>query len=178
MIKIGCHAPNFCPWFPYFYKMAMCDKFVILKYVQFRKGGYENRYTLANGKVITSPVTHGLDMIKIKRYHTGESLFDTNMCWINAIKKTLGINTTLVFEHETDLSGTERLIYLVNHHGGDTYVTNPDAKNKYLDEKLMHDKGIKIEYCKVPKDLQIHVFDAFEKWGIDGTIKQLKRALK
>ncbi len=174
-LKIAIHQANFAPWLPYFYKMAMADKFIILKYTQFKKGGFENRYTLSNGTIVTKPVKRGLEPLKDKQYDDGESLFETNMCWINAIKRTLGIKTSIVFEHETGLTGTERLIELIKFHGGNVYVTNPEAKDKYLDEALMMASGIDIEYCKVPRHLKIHTFEAFEKWGIEGTKNQLPR---
>lgn len=155
--------------------MAMADRFIILKNVQFRKGGFENRYTLSNGRIITKSVQHGLEPINEKRYADGSNLFDTNMAWINAIRATLGIHTKIIFEHDTGLYGTERLIALIKANGGDTYITNPSAKDKYLDEDLIRESGINIEYCNVPRHLNIHIFEAFERFGIDGTIKQLPK---
>ena len=156
----------------------MADKFIILKYVQFRKGGFENRYTLSNGNIVTKPIKHGLENIKDKKYADGTDLFDINMNWIDAIRKTLNIDTRIVFEHNTGLLGTQRLIDLIKAHNGSVYVTNPSAKDKYLDEDLMRSQGIEIEYCKIPRHLQIHTFEAFEKWGIEGTKKQFPSKFK
>ncbi len=103
-----------------------------------------------------------------------QPLLEVNMQWINAIKDILGITTEILFDtDETFGEPTNKLAHEVIKAGGNIYVTNPEAKNKYLDERIMNDHGIEIEYCKVPKNLNIHIFEAFEKWGIDGTIKQL-----
>lgn len=176
MVKIAIHQPNYIPWFPFFYKMAMADKFIILNNVQFEKNGYQNRY-MVNNKWITKPVQHGLDLIMNKKYESGKSLNDLNMKWINVIKETLEINTEIVFpkwgSHSID--PTERLIMEIKLNYGDTYITNPEAKNKYLNEHLMKSRGIDIEYCKVPKNLQKHTFEIFEEYGIEGAIKQLPK---
>ncbi len=174
MRKIAIHQPNFCPWFPFFYKMAMVDVFVILKNVQFEKNGFQNRYQV-NGSWVTKPVKSGIELILNKRYVDGSRLIDVNMQWIEAIKNTLGIQTRIAYDFHAKSVGTERLIEIIKANGGDVYVTNPDAKDKYLDEDLMRANGIDIEYCKVPKHLKIHTFEAFEKWGIEGTINQLPR---
>lgn len=178
MVKVGIHQANCIPWLPFFYKMAMCDKFVILQSVQFEKGGFQNRYRLSNGTWVTKSVQHGLDSLSNKKYADLTPLVELNMKWINVIKDTLGINTEIIFD--TDLvkeDPTDKLIWEIHTVGGDCYITNPEAKNKYLDESKMNMNGIDIEYCKVPKHLQIHVFEAFEKWGIDGTIKQLPKRM-
>lgn len=155
--------------------MAMVDKFVILQNVQFRKGGYENRYLLPSGEWVTKAIEHGLDDIKDKYYADGSKLVEVNINWIMAIKDTLGIKTEIVTDFPTSRMGTERLIEIITYYGGDTYVTNPEAKNKYLDEDLMRKNGIEIEYCQVPRHLQIHIFEAMNKFGIDGLMKQLPK---
>lgn len=174
-MRIAIHQPNFIAWLPFFYKMASVDKFVVLGNVQFEKNGYQNRYKLSNGKWVTKPVSGGMSEIVEKCYADGRPLFSLNMLWIFAIKSTLDIDTPIVTDYPTSLRGTGRLIDLIKHYGGTVYVTNPEAKDKYLDEDMMRSAGIDIEYCKVPKNLNIHVFEAFEKWGIEGTIKQLPR---
>ena len=40
---VGIHQPNFLPWLGYFYKMVVCDHFVLLDNVAFSKGSYTNR---------------------------------------------------------------------------------------------------------------------------------------
>lgn len=173
MRVIAIHQPNFCPWLAYFYKMAMADLFIVLTNVQFEKNGYQNRYKLSNGTWVTKSIQRGMESIAYKKYSDGSALLDINMDWINCIKKTLGIRTPIVIDHPLDLSGTDRLIELIKCHKGTHYLTNPEAKEKYLDEDKMRSAGIQIVYCNVPKQLKIHVFEAFEKWGIDGTANQM-----
>lgn len=176
MRKIAIHQPNFIPWLPYFYKMAMADAFVILSHVQFEKGGYQNRYKLSTGTWVTKSVNHGIAPIIDKKYSDGNKLVTLNMQWIRAIKNSLNIKTRIYHDLlNLGSHGTQRIINIVKQHNGTHYVTNPDAKDKYLDEDMVRRQGIEIEYCVVPKHLQIHTFEAFEKWGIDGTAKQLPR---
>ena len=186
-MKVAIHQPNFCPHFPFFYKMAMADIFVILDTVQFEKNGWQNRCKVWE-KWWTCPVNQGTEYIYRKKYINDFSLVDVNMHWIEAIRKTLGIRTQIEFTRESAIANfvrtehtvqkrdpTGKLVGIVKEKGGTVYITNPDAKGKYLDEEYMKSQGIEIEYCKVPKHLQIHVFEAFNKWGIEGTIKQLPR---
>lgn len=174
-MKIAIHQPNLIPWLPFFYKMAMVDKFIIFTTAQFEKGGFQNRYKLSNGKWVTKSISHGLSPLSEKIYADLKPLVELNMKWINVIRLTLGIETEIHFDTDQKfVNPTEKLIHEIRQLQGDVYVTNPDAKNKYLDEAFMRRCGIDIEYCKVPKHLQIHVFEAFEKWGIDGTAKQLE----
>lgn len=175
MVKIGIHQANFIPWVPFFYKMAQCDIFVILRHTQFRKGGFENRYNLSNGEWVTKPVIGGIDYLIDKKYADGTSLIKTNMLWINAIKETLNINTKIEFDFPTNKRGTDRLIEIIKFYGGDIYLTNENAKDKYLDEEAMRSNGISIEYCQAPKHLHLHTFEAFEKIGIDSLSRQLSR---
>lgn len=175
-MRVAIHQPNFTPWFPYFYKMAMSDIFVILCQVDFEKNGFQNRYYLnEKQKWVTKSVKHGKELIVNKKYTDGQYLLDVNMYWINTIRKTLGITTKIEFDYPTELTKTERLIDIVKHYGGDTYITCPNAKSKYLDEDLIKSNGIAIEYMHCPRDLQIHTFEAFEKFGIDGVIKRLPK---
>lgn len=193
VVKIGIHQANFVPWLPYFHKMAKCDIFVLLNHVQFEKNGFQNRFQY-KGKWITKPVESGVDKIHDKNYvgleypqqlhETSGSLIKLNTKWIRAIKDTLNIKARLVNDdlfHETrPKDKTEKLIDIIKTitHKTDyqpVYVTNETAKDKYLDEDLMRSRGIEIEYCKTPKDMQVSFFEALEKWGIEGTIKQLER---
>ena len=175
-MKIAIHQPAFIPWFPFFYKMAMADKFIILGHVQFEKNNYQNRYK-TNNKWVTKSINSGTDLISNKMYCDGNNVLDLNARWIQIIKDTLSIKTFTVFDYETSLTRTERLINLIHYYCGDVYITNPDAKEKYLNEDLMRKAGIEIEYCRVPEHLKIHTFEAFEKYGIDGTIKQLPKRI-
>lgn len=159
---------------PFFWKMQMADYFIMLREVQFEKNNYQNRYYLnTKDKWVTKSVKSGKAAICNKVYTDGSNLSYINMKWIEAIKETLGIKTPILYDYPTHLTKTERLIDLIKHYGGDTYITCPEAKDKYLDEDLMRAAGIEIEYYVVPKHLRIHIFESFELYGIDGTIKQL-----
>lgn len=177
MVKIAIHQNNFVPWFPFFYKMAMVDKFVILNNVQFEKNGYQNRYNISD-RWVTKPVESGTDLIKDKKYVSGRNLSDLNMKWINVIKETLEIDTEIVFpKWGSEDNATHRLIMETKLHGGNVYVTNPEAKDKYLKEEMFKEEGIEIEYCVVPRHLKKHTFEIFEEYGIEGAIKQLPKRI-
>jgi len=154
--------------------MAMVDKFVILRHVQFVKG-YQNRYRVSDGRWVTKSVMHNhrRELISEKKYKDGQDLWLFNMKWIYLLKDTLGIDAELVYDVPLESKSTRLLIDLIKIHGGNIYVTNKDAREKYLDEELMRAEGIRIEYCEVPKQLQKHTFEIFQEYGIDGAIKQL-----
>lgn len=178
-MKVAIHQPNFVPWYPYFYKMAMVDKFILLKYVQFEKNNYQNRFHIED-KWITKPVKGGMDLIAYKQYVDNSPLYELNKEWISIIKKTLGISADLIdepiaFMQREYTNKTQRIIDLVKWVGGDTYITNPDAKNKYLDEDLMRSQGINIEYCKLPRHLNKHIFEILIEIGISGAINNLPK---
>ena len=46
IMVISIHQPNFFPWYPFFQKMEMSDKFIILSNCQFEKNGFQNRFNL------------------------------------------------------------------------------------------------------------------------------------
>lgn len=170
-MRVAIHQPNFTPWFPYFYKMSCVDKFVLLNQVQFEKNGFQNRYRLSSGKWVTKPVVAGTDKICNKFYTDGLSLVQHNIDIIYWIKQTLGIEAELVPDVLTNSSSTQRLIDNLNYHGATVYVTNPTAKDKYLDEDMIRKAGIDIEYCDT--QYKLHIWEMFEKFGIEGTKKQL-----
>lgn len=172
-MKISCHQPNFVPHFGFFYKMSQSDFFIILTQVQFEKNGYQNRYFLqVKQQWVTKPVCGGLEPIKNKVYTDGKSLVAVNVDFIQWVMDVLDIQTELVFDIPTSSHSTQRLIDNINHYGGSVYVTNPSAKDKYLDEKLMKDAGIDIEYSN-PQNASLNILEMFEKFGIEGTKKQL-----
>jgi len=178
-MKIAIHQPNFVPWMPFFYKMAMADKFILLGGVQFEKNGFQNRFKYKD-KWITKPVKKGNTEIYSKKYTDGLWLYSHNYDWIKVIKDTLGIKTQLILDcskkqFKDSNKATKRLINIIGKYGGTTYITNPKAKDKYLNEEMILDRGIDIQYCKVPRNLNVSIFEMFEKYGIEGTIKQLPK---
>lgn len=157
--------------------MASVDIFIILAHVDFEKNNYQNRYLL-NGqdKWVTKSVNHNSGpKIVNKEYADGTPLYDLNMQWIYAIRDTLNIKTEIVFDFDCEETKTERLVKLIRHYGGKTYITCPEAKDKYLDEGLIRANNIEIEYYNTPKHLRKHTFEIFEEYGIDGTIRQLPK---
>lgn len=192
-MRVGIHQPGLAPWFPFFYKMAMCDVFVLLTDVQFEKNGFQNRYKTDEGWV-TKPVKSGLCKIRHKKYADGTDLVRLNTSIIRNMADILGIKTRIRDDQNSRgqysyKSGTERLIDIIKDvQDSDRtcrgrkfdkrdmiYVTNPTAKDKYLDEELINSHGIGIEYCKVPRNLNRHTFEMLEEFGLEGTAKQLPK---
>jgi hypothetical protein len=89
----------------------------------------------------------------------------------------LGIETELVFDIATNSFSTQRLIDNLNHYGATVYVTNPGAKDKYLDEEAIKSAGIDIEYSK-PQNANLNILEMLEQFGIEGTKKQLWKPAK
>lgn len=174
-MKIGIHQINFAPWFPFFYKMKKSDIFVLMIHCQFEKNGYQNRAKV-NDQWWTLPVESGTCLIKDKKYVNGYKLTDINIPLIYSFAKMLSIDTNKVhLDFPTDKKGTERIIEICQRFGCNEYVTNPDATEKYLDEKLMKKHGISIVPCEVPKEYQKSIFEMFDIYGIDGTTSILNR---
>lgn len=112
--------------------------------------------------------------INEKECYRGQNLVALSNLWIHTIAKTLGIDTAKIKgDFPTDKRGTERLIEICRYFKADTYLTNPDAKDKYLDEAAMIAAGIKVEYVETPH--KRHVFELFHECGIEGTIKLLEK---
>jgi len=173
MSILAAHQINFIPWLPYFDKMNKADTFVLMINCQFEKNGYQNRAEV-NGKWWTKPVVGGLKTISEKFYTDGQKLYDVNIHWILAIAKTLNINTSKIhLDFPTEKRGTDRIIEMCKRFDCDRYLTNPEAMDKYLDEKKMNDAGIEVIACEFP--YKKHVFEAFDELGIDGTIKLLEK---
>lgn len=172
---VAIHQPNFIPWFPFFEKMNLCDKFIILAQCQFEKNGWQNRCQV-NDKYWTKPVQHGLDAISRKRYTDGQSLLQVNMYWINAIASTLGLNHKIDYDFPTTAVGSSRLVDIVKHYHGDAYLTNPDAFDKYLNYGPFDEEGIKVIPFKAK--YPCHTFEMFNVYGVEGIRKILERERK
>lgn len=170
---LAAHQANFIPWLPYFDKMNKSDVFILMINCQFEKNGYQNRADV-NMKWWTKPVEGGKKMIKDKKYADGNSLAEVNTHWILAIAKTLSIDTKKIhMDFETEKKGTDRIIEMCKKFGCDQYLTNPEAMEKYLDEKAMNDAGIEVIHHSFP--YKKHAFEAFEEMGIEGTVKLLAK---
>lgn len=170
---LAAHQPNLCPWLPYFDKLNKADVFVILINCQFEKNSYLNRCR-ALEKWWTIPVHKGNVPIKDKFYANGSSLVQTNLFWIFSMCMTLGIPySKIAVDSPTEAKGTERIIELCRSYKCDKYLTNPDATEKYLDEKALNEAGITLLPHSFPH--KVHTFEAFAKWGIEGTVKLLRK---
>jgi len=173
---LAAHQANFIPWLPFFSKMEQSDVFILMINVQFEKNGWQNRCQV-NGNYWTMPVEGGTLPINQKRYVGGQNLVMINTQWINSMAVTLGINTGKIrYDIPTNKNGTDRIIELCKHYSCDQYLTNPSAMEKYLDEKSMNDEGIEVIHHKF--EHKIHVFEAFDKWGIEKTRRLIKRRVE
>jgi hypothetical protein len=173
---LAAHQANFIPWLPFFEKMAICDKFILMREVQYEKNSWTNRCQV-NGEYWTNPVKHGNVEIKSKEYTTGHRLAELNEYWIYAIAQTLGIDTNKIeYDFITNKKGTERIIELCKVSGCNEYLTNPDACEAYLDESALVDNGIKL-IPFVSKNKK-HVFELFNEVGIESTRKILEKTIK
>ena len=174
-MKIGIHQPNLIPWLPFFYKMQQSDTFILLIHCQFEKNGFQNRFNL-DEKWITKPVVNAVESILEKRYTDGPKIVDVNVPLIIGFAGLLGIDTRKIhYDHETQNTGTARIIELCRLFDCDEYLTNPDATDKYLDGKLMNDSGIEVVPCELPPQYRISLFRAIEANGIEGCIKIIQK---
>jgi len=158
--------------------MSQCDIFVLLTQVQFEKNGYQNRYFLQKKqKWVTKPVCGGLESIHQKQYTDGKYLADLNTNFILWIKDVLDIQAQILPDVVSNNRGTQRLIDNLNFYGATTYITNPSAKDKYLDEQAIRSAGIDIEYSDT-QNANLNILEMFEEFGIEGTKRQLWKPKK
>lgn len=173
--KIGIHQPNLIPWLPYFYKIQQSDIFVVMINCQFEKNGFQNRFNVKD-KWITKSITGGNLDIKDKHYCDGNKLLDVNMPLIIGFSKLLGINTSKIhYDFETESKGTQRIIDICKRFDCDQYLTNPDATNKYLNEKQMNDGGVEVIPCELPKQYRVSMFEALETWGVEKCVEIIRK---
>lgn len=174
---IAVHQPNFMPNFPYFVKMGIADKFVIQRCVKFSKSNYQNFQNILGNRWCPPTVSGEID-IKDKRYCTGFKLEDVNMRYIRAIAGILGIKLSgrLVYDFPSEKTKTERLIELIKHYGGDAYIANSTAPEKYLDVPLLENNGI--EFVPLKCDEQRNIIELFHYIGIQKTIELFNRTVE
>lgn len=153
-------------------KILLSDVLVIMKHCQFERSNYQNRFlhnekygtlSVANIKTL-EPINNkhyvdaSADWQRIKRqFPTYEKLlskFDDCInnhlatCNINMILRQfeiMGIKKQVIYDHETDLKASERLVDLCKKAGADTYLSGPSGKN-YMDLKPFEDAGIKVVF--------------------------------
>lgn len=182
-MKIAIHQPNFFPWYPYFQKIEESDLFVILKEVQFEKNNFQNRFSI-NSEWYTMSVEKGLIPIKNKNYFNpledwwkiksklsyyknildlyddciSSNLLETNYKIIKKTCNLLDIKTKIVFDYQTSLKSTERLVDICKTFNASVYLSGTSGKN-YLDLKLF--KNIKVEFQK--NHNKIHTLEILSK---------------
>lgn len=169
------HQPNFMPWVPFFEKIRAADVYVVLSRCAYSKGGHQNRFDFLD-KRLTMSVKHAklgtsiYDMqyvdaqrswFRIKKSvpHPevlqlfdrciGPRLLPCNLAIIRRACELLGINTEIVLDEPTEATGTARLIELVKKNDGDIYLSGRSGRD-YLDESLMTEAGIAVQYQAKP----------------------------
>lgn len=175
---VAIHQPNFIPPFPYFVKMAICDRFVMLNNVKYSNENFQNFQTIFDKKW-TSPIEHSetIPLITDRKYATGERLATVNMTWIFAIARTLGIDTKKIkCDFPTEKTQTERLIEIIKHYGGDSYLANASAVDKYLDVAMLRANGI--EFVPLVCEEKRNVLELFNDIGIKATIELLRKTVE
>lgn len=177
------HQPSFLPWMPFFDKVRSADTYVVLSECQYEKNGYQNRF-FYRGKWHTLSVNKGMEPIKNKRYvnpyndwekiklnlpdkaHVlsqfdgliSDSLLLTNVAIIKHCLKLLGIDTAVVHDQATTLTGTDRLVDICRYYGADVYLSGPSGKN-YMDTALFDRAGIAVRYSDSADSSSPHILD-------------------
>lgn len=165
---ITIHQPNFFPYYPFFQKMEMSEKFVLLTDCQYEKNGFQNRFNLG-GSWHTMSAQKGLTRISEKKYVNhladwqkikislkkyedilvlfddciSDSLAQTNIRIIRKAAALLDIKTEIVVDEPTNFNSTERLVELCKRNGGTKYVSGISGK-KYLDMELFEKSGVEV----------------------------------
>ena len=158
------------PWYPLFKKIESADVFVLLNHCQFEKNNFQNRFNM-NNRWFTMSTNKGLekvadkkyveynrDWVKIKKslYNYDLDMFDicissslakTNENIIRKICKLLNINTKIVTDYETVLTGTERLVDICKSLNATTYISGQSGKN-YMDIDMFNKNNIKVIFQK------------------------------
>jgi hypothetical protein len=145
--------------------------------VQYSNENYQNFQTIFEKKW-TCPVKHegSMQLILDKKYATGKSLAEVNTEWIMAIADTLGIDTDkLVSDFPSEKKGTERIVEIVKHYGGNAYIANATAPEKYLDVAMLEANGI--EFVPFECKEKRNVLELFNDIGIKATIELLHRTV-
>lgn len=164
---ISIHQPNFFGYYPFFDKIKQADKFAILKECQYEKSNYQNRFNVGE-EWFTLSVKAGNCKISEKEYSNPQydwgkikkrlfkykflDIFDsciesnltiTNVNIIKKICSILEINTEIVYDYDTNLLSTERLVDLCKHYKCSNYLSGPSGK-KYLDLSQFDDNNINV----------------------------------
>ncbi len=169
-VILSAHQPSFFPAGSFYAKAAACDLFVLLGNVQFTRGNYHNRFSLGN-RYYTMGVSQTLTPLVDKQYNKpyedwdtikrklpayapalsgfddciDYSLVGTNTAIIKRLFERLGIKTSVIADHPTELTATARLVSLCMDHAASTYLSGPSGR-KYLDLALFEKAGIEVRF--------------------------------
>lgn len=168
-MKISIHQPNFLPYEGIFQKIAQSDIFIILSHAQFTKNNFQNRFYFNKWHTMRTSqhhepikdkkylfpredwikITNELPKLKIFDEYITEDLAETNTNIIVKACEILGIKTTIFRDWQTNSSGTQRLIDLIETTGAKTYLSGVSGP-KYLDMELFKQHGIKVNFQENP----------------------------
>lgn len=170
---ISIHQPNFMPWYPFFEKIMKSDIFVVLGHCDFEKNNYQNRFHYRGMWNTLSVKTSGKKIVqkeysqpeydwkKIKKRIfdqdlsifddcISESLFETNVSVIKRWCSILNLSTEIVFDYETTLSKTDRLLDLCKEYNATTYLSGPSGKH-YLEIDKFDRNDITVDFFSYSK---------------------------
>lgn len=170
-MTISIHQPNFFAWYPFFQKIEQADNFVIMTHCQYQKNGDQNRFTIENNRY-TMSINNKLeeaifekkyvnflnDWVRIKNKLPEfksvlaqfddcicENMSETNIKIILKIIDILKIKTNVVYDFETSLVGTDRLVEICEFYKAKTYISGSSGE-KYLDLKKFKEKDISVVF--------------------------------
>lgn len=183
-MRVAIHQPNFVPWRPFFAKMASVDIFVVLTKCQFSRTYYQHRFKFRNRwySMGVQEIEH-LDLIENKRYANPRGdweaikrrlpeyarwfdqfddcihpeLWRCNLSIILRIAKLLGIETEVIVDPVTSLTGTDRLVEICYSLNAKTYLAGRSGAN-YMEPEKFEKVGIAVEYQTVTDTR--HVFES------------------
>lgn len=165
-MTLSIHQPNFVPRASYFQKIAQSDIFVIMSHCQYSSGAFQNRFNV-DGKMYNMVVRASGSLISEKGYKDperdwrrittafpklkefdeciGESLLVTNLAIILRACHILKINTPIIPDFPSSLTGTPRLINLCKTFGATRYLSGISGRN-YLDLEMFAAEGIEVVF--------------------------------
>ena len=155
MKTVTIHQPVFFPWFPFFQKIQKADSFVFLRYCQYEKNGYQNRFNIGS-QWFNSPARDWTKIKKSLNHKYGQilsefdtcisqSLCETNINIIIKICNILNINTDFCYDNNTDKKSTHRLAQICKDNNATHYLSGTGGK-KYLQEQEFMNAGIDVIY--------------------------------
>ncbi len=162
---VSVHQPNLFPRRSFFEKIEQSDLFVIMGQCQYTTGGFQNRFNVGD-RFYSMAVYKGKELISAKLYKNCQrdavkifkhfpkletfhecfnmSLLATNSHIITkACYEFLNIETEIVWDRPTTLTGTERLVDICKTHNATHYLSGISGRN-YLKLELFDSAGIEV----------------------------------